>query len=83
MTKINDYIAEVAAQYPNPIVNDGGIDRLMTEEEKSAWYLFSAEKRIEKENEDAARIEKDNLKQQLLNRLGITEEEAKLLLGGN
>ena len=39
MAKIDDYIAEVAAQYPNPIVNDGGVDRFMTEEEKFFWAI--------------------------------------------
>jgi hypothetical protein len=80
MAKIDDYIAEVAAQYPNPIVNDGGVDRFMTEEEKSAWYIFSAEKRIEKENEENAKVEAAASRQVLLDKLGITQEEAKLLL---
>ena len=80
MAKIDDYIAEVATQYPNPIVNDGGIDRFMTKEEKSAWYFFSAEKRIERENEENTKAEATAKRQALLDKLGITEEEAKLLL---
>lgn len=81
MAKIDDYIAEVAEQFPNPIVNDGGVDRPMDDAEKRAWYLFSAERRIAAENEIVQNEQKDAAKKALLGKLGITEEEAKLLLG--
>lgn len=80
MAKLDDYIAEIAAEFPNPIHNDGGVNREMTDEEKQAWYRFSAERRIEKEKELAAEKKKQETRKALLEKLGITEDEAKLLL---
>ena len=80
MGKLEDYMLEVAEQFPNPIVNDAGVNREMDSAEKAAWYKFSAERRIEKENQDKLEANLQAEKQALLDRLGITEAEAKLLL---
>lgn len=81
MAKLDQYIAEVAAQFPNPIVNDGGVDREMDEAEKAAWYKFSAERRIAAEQQQEEEAKKLAAKNALLEKLGISEEEARLLLG--
>jgi len=55
------------------------IDREMTDEEFAQWQadkVAEAAKQAEAEAKEAAR-------QAVLNRLGITEEEARILLGGN
>ena len=61
-------------------INDNGIDREMTEEEQDAhkkWAVIAkAEAKAQAEAIEAIKAQKAAL----LNRLGITAEEAKLLL---
>ena len=80
MAKIDDYIVEIAQQFPNPIVNDGGVNREMTQHEKEAWWKFSAERKIEAEKNAIDLLAQQAAKQALLDKLGLTAEEAKLLL---
>ena len=55
------------------------IDREMTDAEYAQWQQDIADEEAKK----AALAEKETARTALLNRLGITEDEAKLLLGGN
>jgi hypothetical protein len=55
------------------------IDRPMTDDELAQWETNKAEANTKVQKE----IETAEAKKALLTRLGITEEEAKLLLGGN
>ena len=63
------------------IINDNGIDRNMTESEEAS-YLASA-KKIEANLKAQAKVQADkaSAREALLDRLGITADEAKLLLG--
>ena len=62
-----------------PIIQDGEEIREMT----AAEYLEYQELQIEVANFEAAQVVKATARQALLEKLGITEEEAQLLLGGN
>jgi hypothetical protein len=55
------------------------IDREMTDEEFAEYQLEQAELAIEQAEAEA----KAEARQAILNRLGLTAEEAQLLLGGN
>jgi hypothetical protein len=80
MAKIDDLIEQFAQDYPNPITHDNGIDREMTDEEKAAWYKFCAEEKIKADKVIAEANAKQAAKQALLEKLGITADEAVLLL---
>ena len=59
-----------------PIVNDNGVEREMNEEEYAGWLITCEAEKAEKEA-----IETDRqAKAELLAKLGISEDEAKLLL---
>ena len=60
-----------------PIVNVAGIEREMNDEEYAQWQLDQENeaKRLAKE------VEAENKRKELLDKLGLTEEEARLLLG--
>lgn len=53
----------------------------LTEEEIAEREAMAAEYAVQKAQEDADKAAKAEAKAELLDRLGITEEEAKLLLG--
>jgi len=55
------------------------IDREMNDEEFAKWQKVSEEIEIQK----ATELEAAAKRQALLDKLGITEDEARLLLGGN
>jgi len=55
------------------------IEREMNAQELAQWQ----KEKTEKEAEEQTKIEQAAAKQALLNKLGITQEEAALLLGGN
>lgn len=55
------------------------VDRVMTDTEYTEWQTQQAEA----EAQVAALAAKTTARQALLEKLGITEEEAQLLLGGN
>lgn len=80
MSKLNDYIKEIAEQFPNPITNDAGVDRPMNDSEKADWYRLCAENKIANEQKGLEEQQRVIQRQTLLNKLGITEEDAKLLL---
>jgi hypothetical protein len=81
MKTLNDYIAEIKAQTPNPMVQDADNLRPMTEAEAENWYVSSAE--INKFNDtlESQIKAKATEKASLLKKLGITQDEAQLLLG--
>jgi hypothetical protein len=59
------------------VESDGNIvDREMTDEEFAQWQIDEEEILAKKQ----AKIASENQRQALLDKLGITEEEAKLLL---
>lgn len=60
-------------------VDDNGVRRLANEEELSDIARFQAIKL----EEATAELLRKQARQALLDKLGITEEEARLLLGGN
>lgn len=64
-------------------INDNGIDRDMTEAEVAEYETWAVIAQAEAEAQAAALAAKAAARQALLEKLGITEEEAQLLLGGN
>ena len=60
-----------------------GERRLANEEETAALLKIQADYRAEIEAEEKAKAEAAIKRQALLDKLGITEDEARLLLGGN
>lgn len=64
------------------MVNDNGVDREMTADEIAAYEIAMAENQAQKDAQVAALATKAAARQALLEKLGITEEEAQLLLGG-
>ena len=80
MKTLNDYIAEIKAETPNPMVQDASNLRPMTEAEANNWYAASA--KVNQTNDELLLVEaaKASEKAALLERLGITADEAALLL---
>lgn len=64
------------------IIHDGGIDREMTAEEIAIAEATKAAALLTAEAEAAAIAVKAAAREALLDKLGITAEEAQLLLGG-
>jgi hypothetical protein len=62
----------------NPNIYDGETTRPMTEQEYSQWQTDV----LDAELSAQAQTAKESARQALLERLGITAEEAQLLLGG-
>ena len=63
------------------IIHDGGTDRAMTEQEIAAADKTKAEAIALAKAEAKAQADKATAKQAVLDRLGITADEAALLLG--
>jgi DNA-binding transcriptional regulator YhcF (GntR family) len=62
-------------------VNIDGVDRLMTDDEKDAFLEWQKQKlAIIKSNKQQV-IDKENAKQVVLDKLGLTADEAAALLG--
>lgn len=68
---------------PKYMINDNGVDREMTADEVEIYETVLAETQARKDAQDTALAAKTAAREALLNRLGLTEEEAQLLLGGN
>ena len=64
-----------------PIIHDGGTDREMTEQEIEAANKTKAEAIALAKAEAKAQTDKATARQAVLDRLGITADEAALLLG--
>jgi len=62
-------------------INDNGITRDMTPDEEAAHLAWAAEAQAEAEAEAEALEAKAVARQAVLDRLGLTEQEAQLLLG--
>ena len=65
------------------IINDNGIEREATVDEIAYYEAWSEEVSARTAAESQAQSDRIAARQVLLERLGITEEEAQLLLGGN
>jgi len=78
---LNKIIAELKTEIPNPMMQDGEILREMTKAEADQWYKSSAEAQIKGQTEQAEAEAKALARQAILDRLGLTADEAKLLLG--
>jgi hypothetical protein len=63
------------------LINDNGTQREMTEEEEESYLAMQKEQMKEAKAKQAIATAKQEAKLALLEKLGITEEEAKLLLG--
>jgi len=61
--------------------NDNGINRDMTEAEKSYYQLWLNDVVLAEKTQAKAQADKATAKQAVLDRLGITADEAALLLG--
>ena len=64
-----------------PNIFDGETNRPMTDAEYAQWQTDNANAQAQTETEDEAAEAKAAARQALLTRLGITSDEAKLLLG--
>ena len=62
-------------------INDNGVDRDMTEAEQEAHEKWVAIAQAETKAEVVKQVDKAKAKQAVLDRLGITADEAALLLG--
>ncbi len=62
-------------------INDNGTERNMTPAEETAHLAWAETAKAEAEAQAAAQAERAILRTALLTRLGITSDEAKLLLG--
>jgi len=62
------------------LINDNGTQREMTEEEQESYLAMQKELIKEAKAKEAIASAKREAKLALLEKLGITEEEAKLLL---
>ncbi len=79
--KLNDIIEQLKAENPEPYGQTNGVKYKMEGDELEAYYAESAKliaDQIAKNSEAHAKLD---AKAELLDRLGITEAEAKLLLG--
>ena len=65
----------------NPTINAGGISRPMTSDELAAYTQTVTDMQQEAAAQEQAVAERQVARQALLDRLGLTEQEAQLLLG--
>jgi len=63
-------------------ISDNGTDREMTAEETERYVQASSVLADDEMQRKVVAEEKASARQALLNKLGITEEEAQILLGG-
>jgi len=68
---------------PTIVIHNSQTDEIITREMNDAEYAVHLERVAEYEARKAEAAAKTATRQALLNKLGITEEEARLLLGGN
>lgn len=79
MTKLDDVIAELSKEYPNPITHDNGVDREMTDAEKAEWYEFAAKEKIKAEQLEADLQAKKLAAEAKLAVLGLDADDLKAL----
>jgi hypothetical protein len=77
---LNKIIADLKIEMPNPMIQDGETLRAMTDNEKNEWYELSAKTQLEDQIEKTEAEAKVTARQAILDRLGLTAEEAALLL---
>lgn len=63
------------------LVLDGNEVRNATAEELAQWELDNLERQTQLEAEAQAKTEAENKRAEILERLGLTADEAKLLIG--
>ena len=62
-------------------INDNGIDRDMTSSEEAAYLAWQVIAQAETQADADAKIAKQVARQAVLNKLGLTQDEAQALLG--
>jgi hypothetical protein len=62
-------------------INDNGVDRDMTADEKKAYEAWATVAQIEHEQQLQAAADKAAARQAVLDKLGLTQNEAQALLG--
>ena len=62
-------------------INDNGTDRNMTADEETAYLAFQQVAQVKAKAQADAAEAKQVARQAILDRLGLTEQEAQLLLG--
>ena len=64
-----------------PNIFDGETNRLMTDDEYAQWQADNAEAKTQAETQAEAQIVKDAAREAVLDKLGLTADEAAALLG--
>jgi hypothetical protein len=81
MKTFEQHLVDVKKELPTGIIQDGNAEpREMTADELADWHKLCAEHRVRLDEEKVAAEAKATTKTALLDRLGITAEEAVLLL---
>ena len=62
-------------------INDNGIDRDMTSSEEAAYLAWQVIAQAETQADADAKIAKQVARQAVLNKLGLTQDEAQAVLG--
>lgn len=62
-------------------IHDNGTDRDMTEQEEIVYLAWQKQKQAHAKAQEKIALDKANARQAVLDRLGITADEATLLLG--
>jgi len=62
-------------------INENGIDRDMTADEEAAYLAWAKIAQAEAKTNADAQIAKDAARQAVLDKLGLTQDEAQALLG--
>jgi len=62
-------------------INDNGIDRKMTADEEAAYLAWAEQAQAEAETQAEAQAAKQAARQAVLDKLGLTADEAAALLG--
>ena len=79
--KLNEIIEQLKAENPQPYGQTNGVKYKMEGDELEDYYAQAAQAIADQNAKDLEVKAKESAKNALLERLGITEAEAKLLLG--
>ena len=82
---LQEMLEQIKAENPNGlrVGNEEEGYQQLSDEESEAIFVSWAQARLDRLNSETQATEVKTKRQDLLDKLGITEEEAKLLLGGN
>lgn len=73
-------IKELRSSNPEPYIQTNGVKYKMEGDELEEYYLSSAKLILKQNEKEANKISDENRKKEILTKLNITEDEAKLLL---